>query len=249
MESDGFYPSWALDSHQPPLSVCQVVPEHQQIRRDPSFLETSISLQSSEPAMVRGSTFPSACPMTVTITTNTKTQTHWNILKNRFVRDSNIQHWTCTDSDIGAQKWCYLQFNRLTLQQIQKFKPTNKSDGCNGTLTARVGRVDGCLDILLLCVDALTQFWTTMRTLSSLTRRSMSWMSPTQKWRLTWWICTLRWAQLLRSLRCSQQGENDTLKILYIEETLPFDGRIKIEHRKIPGCRERSVQDGYYTDQ
>lgn len=72
-QCDGFYPSWALDSHQLLLSVCQVVPEHQQIRRDPSSLETNISLQSSEPVMVRGCTFPSACPMTETITTNTKT--------------------------------------------------------------------------------------------------------------------------------------------------------------------------------
>lgn len=45
----------ALDPDQLLLSVCQVVPEHQPTRKEPSSLEMSISLQSSEPVMVRNS--------------------------------------------------------------------------------------------------------------------------------------------------------------------------------------------------
>lgn len=40
------------------LSVCQVVLEHLQIKREPSSPEMSISLQSSEPVTVRDTTFP-----------------------------------------------------------------------------------------------------------------------------------------------------------------------------------------------
>lgn len=56
------YPAWALDPDQWLLSVSQVVPEHRQIRRKPSSLETNISLQSSEPVMVRDSTLSHMSP-------------------------------------------------------------------------------------------------------------------------------------------------------------------------------------------
>lgn len=47
------------------------------------------------------------------------------------------------------------------------------------------------VDMILI---PFAQFWTTMRTSSSWTKRSTSWVSPTQRWRPTWWTCTLRWA-------------------------------------------------------